>query len=92
MDYSPEETDFVLGIANEARQDTSKAQISGIVGHADLMLGKSVKEVLEAHREKGEGLFKGIRHTAGWDQNEEVRNSHSEPIRHIYLDDTSKKV
>ena len=85
------ETDFVLGIAKEARQDTSKAQIAGIVGHADLMLGKSVKEVLEAHREKGGGLFKGIRHAAGWDQNEEIRNSHSRPIRHIYLDDDFQK-
>ena len=81
------ETEFVLGIAKKSRENTSKAQISGIVGHADLMLGKSVKETLEAHQEKGEGLFKGVRHTAGWDQSEEIRNSHSKPIRHIYLDD-----
>jgi predicted TIM-barrel fold metal-dependent hydrolase len=49
------------------------------------MLGSSVKEVLEAHQEKGEGMFKGIRHAAGWDKSKEVRNSHTDPIEHIYL-------
>jgi predicted TIM-barrel fold metal-dependent hydrolase len=80
------ETKFVIEVADEATLDTSKAQIEGIVGHADMMLGSSAKEVLEAHLEQGKGKFKGIRHGASWDESEEIRNSHSIPIRHIYLD------
>ena len=77
------ETEFVVGVAKESISDPSKAQISAIVSHANMMLGDSVGEVLEAHIDKGEGLFKGIRHAGGWDDSEEVRNSHSNPIRHI---------
>jgi predicted TIM-barrel fold metal-dependent hydrolase len=80
------ETKFVIEVADEATLDTSKAQIEGIVGHADMMLGSSAREVLEAHVEEGKGRFKGIRHGASWDESEEIRNSHSIPIRHIYLD------
>ena len=81
------ETKFVVQVSEEAKQDTSKAQIEGIVGHADMMLGNSAREVLEAHLEQGKGKFKGIRHGASWDDSKEIRNSHSNPIQHIYLDD-----
>ena len=80
------ETKFVYEVAEEAKLDKSKAQIEGIVGHADMMIGSSAREVLEAHVEEGKGRFKGIRHGASWDESEEIRNSHSIPIRHIYLD------
>jgi predicted TIM-barrel fold metal-dependent hydrolase len=80
------ETKFVYEVVEEAKLDKSKAQIEGIVGHADMMLGSSAREVLEAHVEEGKGRFKGIRHGASWDESEEIRNSHSIPIRHIYLD------
>ena len=79
------ETEFVVGIAQEAERDKSKAQIAGIIGHANMMLGTSVKEVLELHIEKGEGLFRGIRHAGGWDEDERVKNAHSHPTPHIYL-------
>jgi predicted TIM-barrel fold metal-dependent hydrolase len=79
------ETEFVVSVSKEASEDNSKAQIGGIVSYADMMLGSSVKEVLEAHQEKGEGLFKGIRHAAGWDKSNKIRNSHTNPIEHIYL-------
>ena len=85
------ETKFVYEVAEEAKLDKSKAQIEGIVGHADMMLGSSAREVLEAHLEEGKGRFKGIRHGASWDESEEIRNSHSNPIRHIYLNDTFQK-
>ena len=52
-----------------------------------MMLGTSVKEVLELHAEKGEGLFRGIRHAGGWDEDERVKNAHSHPTPHIYLED-----
>ena len=47
------ETEFVVEISKEARQDPTQAQIGGIIGHVDMMLGDSAKEVLEAHVEKG---------------------------------------
>ena len=50
------ETEFVVEIAKQGRQNPDKAQIAGIIGHANMMLGPSVKEVLEMHQEKGEGF------------------------------------
>ena len=85
------ETKFVCKVAEQAKLHPSKAQIEGIIGHADMMLGSSVLEVLEAHIDYGKGRFKGIRHGASWDESEEIRNSHSNPIRHIYLDDQFQK-
>ena len=81
------ETEFVVEIAKQAQLDPLKSQISGIIGHVDMMLGDSAREVLEAHNEKGEGLFRGIRHSGGWDANEAVKNAHSEPTEQIYLED-----
>jgi predicted TIM-barrel fold metal-dependent hydrolase len=40
---------------------------AGIVGHADLMLGASVRTVLETMIEVGGGRFRGIRHIASMD-------------------------
>ena len=85
------ETEFVVGIAKEAKKDLSKAQIEGIIGHVDMMLGDSAKEVLEVHIEKGEGLFRGIRHSGGWDADERVKNAHSEPTESIYLEDAFQR-
>ena len=81
------ETEFVVQIAKQAQEDSTQAQIAGIIGHANMMLGTSVKEVLELHAEKGEGLFRGIRHAGGWDEDERVKNAHSHPTPHIYLED-----
>lgn len=81
------ETEFVVEIAKKARLNPDKAQIAGIIGHANMMLGSKVKEVLEMHKEKGEGLFRGIRHAGGWDKDDRVRNAHSHPTPHIYLED-----
>ena len=91
-EYAPVgETEFVLKVSKEAKRKKTFTQIEGIVGHADMMLGSSVKEILQAHIDAGEGLFKGIRHGASWDPSEEIRNSHSNPIRHIYLNENFQK-
>lgn len=79
------ETIFVKEIALEAAKNKTKAQISGIVSHADLMMGQNVKEVLDAHGSAGEGLFKGVRHAGGWDHHNEIGNSHHNPPRELYL-------
>jgi predicted TIM-barrel fold metal-dependent hydrolase len=47
--------------AQAKRTENSRAPIMGIVGYADLKLGDRVQEVLDAHAEAGNGLFKGTR-------------------------------
>lgn len=54
--------------------------IGAIVGHADMMLGEAVEEVLTAHVEAGGGLFRGIRHATSWDASDEIGEGHSRPF------------
>jgi L-fuconolactonase len=68
------ETEFVNGIAAmtaSGRYGPVRA-CAGIVGHADLTLGDAAAEVLEAHIAAGGGRFRGIRHSASWDQDPNV--------------------
>jgi L-fuconolactonase len=58
------ETEFAAGEAK--RSAGSRAPILGIVPFADLMLGNAVQDVLDAHTEAGQGLFRGVRQTAGF--------------------------
>ena len=78
------ETEFVVNLMKASKKLPKTTNIIGIIGYADLMLGGEVKDVLDKHLLKGEGLFKGIRHAAGWDKNAEIHNSHSNPIENIY--------
>ena len=53
------ETEFA---AAQARISVNtRTPIVGIVAHADLTIGHAVQSVLDAHREAGNGLFRGIR-------------------------------
>ena len=72
------ETEFVVAQAAETRR-RGGAQIAGIVSFADLTLGDAVEEVLHAHEVAGAGLFRGIRHAAGWHESPAIKNSHSNP-------------
>ena len=54
-------------------------KLSGIVGFADLTLGKRVGEVLVAHEEASSGLFRGIRHATAWSEDPEISISHTKP-------------
>ena len=56
------ETEYVAGVAAESAKNPQQATIAGIVGHADMRLGKDVANVLQAHEAAGQGLFRGIRH------------------------------
>lgn len=74
------ETAFVAKIAKASHVDgKGQARIGAIVGHADLLLGAAIEEVLGAHIEAGDGLFRGIRHSAAWDASDAIRPSHSGP-------------
>ena len=63
------ETEFVNGVAAMAASGIygSTRACAGIVGHADLGLGDSVAEVLDAHLAAGGGRFRGIRHMMAHD-------------------------
>ena len=65
------ETEYVAAIAAESAKGPG-ATIAGIVGHADLARGAAVEDVLEAHAEAGNGLFRGIRHAGARDPHPEA--------------------
>ena len=52
---------------------------AGIIGHADLRLGDSVKPVLEAHIRAGGGRFRGVRHISVWHPDPAARASLANP-------------
>ncbi|HMM78294.1 MAG TPA: amidohydrolase family protein [Gammaproteobacteria bacterium] len=60
------ETEWVDGIAAEARKQPGHAQIAGFIGTAELRLGPRVREVFDAHRAASK-LFRGVRQIAAWD-------------------------
>ena len=68
------ETEFVNGVAAMSASGAYGAAraCAGIVGHADLMLGAAVGEVLDAHIIAGGGRFKGIRHSTSYDADSNV--------------------
>ena len=86
------ETEFVVEQAAEsARGPTGAARVSGIVAFADLALGASVDPILEAHIEAGDGLVRGIRTGAAWDETGTVHTPFPEGTPHIYADATFRE-
>jgi predicted TIM-barrel fold metal-dependent hydrolase len=79
------ETEFVGGVAAMSRsgQYGPTRVAAGIVSFADLTLGEGVGPVLDAHM-KASPRFRGIRHAAGWDASDQVRNSHTNPPPGLY--------
>ncbi|MFV0309172.1 MAG: amidohydrolase family protein [Desertimonas sp.] len=79
------ETEFVQGIAAmSASGGYGPCRVAaGIVGFADLTRGPAVREVLDGHLGVAPTRFKGVRHAAGWDASDEVRNSHTRPDEHL---------
>lgn len=88
------ETEWVRALASEKDSDQSSDESSdaqdgvrmaaGIVGFADLTLGEAVVDVLHEHVESGRGRFRGIRHASGFDADERIRNSHTDPPAGLY--------
>jgi L-fuconolactonase len=68
------ETEFVNGVAAMSASGLygSARACAGIVGHVDLTIGPKAREVLEAHIAAGGGRFRGIRHSASYDQDTDV--------------------
>ena len=86
------ETEFVNGIAamSASGQYGPARACAGIVGFADLSLGVNVGPILDAHMALSP-RFRGIRHAAGWDASDAVRNSHTKPPQHLLGDDTFRQ-
>ncbi|MCY3794665.1 MAG: amidohydrolase family protein [Gammaproteobacteria bacterium] len=81
------ETEFVNGVAAMSASGGYGAMRAcvGIVSYADLTLGAAAGEVLDAHL-AASPRFRGIRHAAGWDASDAVRNSHTKPSEHLLAD------
>ncbi len=63
------ETPAVAAMAADSEANPDQATITGIVGHADLRLAPArLDEVLDAHTAAAGGRFRGIRHSASFDQ------------------------
>jgi predicted TIM-barrel fold metal-dependent hydrolase len=79
------ETEFVHAIAEAAAADPAVGArvAAGIVGLADLTLGDDVAAVLEAQIATSPMRFRGIRHAAGFDDSDDVRNSHTNPTKYL---------
>ena len=71
------ETEYVAEVAAESAAKEGTATISAIVSHANMTLGEEVAEVLEAHEEAGNGLFRGIRHAGPSDDTGTLTNAGS---------------
>ena len=80
------ETEFVTGIAAmSASGNYGPTRVAaGIVGYADLTLGDAVEPVLLAHLRAGCGRFRGVRHSAGWDDSPIIGNSRSDTRPQLY--------
>ena len=80
------ETEFVAGIAAmSASGNYGPTRVAaGIVGYADLTLGDAVEPLLLAHLRAGCGRFRGVRHSAGWDESPIIGNSRFDTRPHLY--------
>ena len=68
-----------------------KAQRAFDPKHADLMLGESVGEVLDALHEAAPSRFKGIRHQGAWDADPDVLGPPFHAPAELYRDATFRK-
>jgi predicted TIM-barrel fold metal-dependent hydrolase len=77
------ETQYVAAMA-ETSEDRGGPSIDGIVAHADLTLGRSVAEVLQAHIVAAHGRLRGIRHASARSDELEVSRGRTEPPADLY--------
>jgi predicted TIM-barrel fold metal-dependent hydrolase len=77
-------------VATEAERFASlgTARLAGIVGHADMMLGSAISEVLDAHVDAGAGLFRGIRHGTNISDDPAAPDGHHQPTPGMVTTDT----
>lgn len=80
------ETEFVAEMARESR-GSDKAEIAAIVAFADLRQQSVLEEVLEAHVEASDGIFRGIRQAGAFEsESEDYLFIKPRQPRGLYLD------
>ncbi len=82
------ETEFVNGVAAMSASGLYGGTeiCAGIVGHANLSLGKSVGPVLDALIDAGGGRFRGIRHIVSWDKGVNIFPPRNNPPPQLLYD------
>lgn len=60
------ETEYAKSLSQQASKQMDKAQVAGIIAHADLR-NSQIDEIIDAHEMAGNGLFRGIRHAGSRD-------------------------
>ena len=68
------ETEFAASVAKKCEDVAGPKLCAAIVGYADLLLGESVRPVLEAHMAAGKSHFRGLRHILAWDADPQLLN------------------
>jgi L-fuconolactonase len=85
------ETEFVNGVAAMTASGIygDVRACAGIVGHVDLRIGAAAEDVLRSHIAAGHGRFRGIRHSASFDDDPNVLGPLSgRNTPGLYLDQT----
>ena len=87
------EIEFVNGVAAMSASGLygPTKVAAGIVGSADLMMGAAAGETLEAQIAAGGKRFRGIRRSATWDPDPNVRNSRSNATPGLLADPTFRE-
>ncbi|HEY2035157.1 MAG TPA: amidohydrolase family protein [Rhizomicrobium sp.] len=83
------ETEFVNGVAAMTASGLygDMRACAGIVGHVDLREGAGVEDALRSHIAAGHGRFRGIRHSASYDEDPDVLGPlHGRTTAGMYLD------
>ncbi len=96
LDNGPEylkplgETKFVASEAKRSEQGEG-SKIAAIVGHADLRIGDLLPELLSAHADTGDGLFRGIRHAGAYATHPEALLIPGRAPEGLYADEAFRK-
>ncbi len=81
------ETEFVTDMALNSQQDPEQADIAGIVAFADLRLPlDQLDQVLDAHEQASQGLFRGIRHSGAFEDDNSFLFIKPRQPKDLYLD------
>ncbi|MGB3472238.1 MAG: amidohydrolase family protein [Erythrobacter sp.] len=87
------EVEYVNGVAAQSASGLygPLRACAGIVGHADLMLGSAVGDVLDALQVAAPDRFRGIRHQGAWDADPEVLGPPFHAPPQLYRDATFRE-
>jgi len=92
--YRPDGPDHLRPVGETewiVSQKVDKGIMNGIIGFADLTLGRKTEEALDAHMEIAGKRFKGVRHSVLWDPHPDVYKNYRNSPEHLLLDENYGK-